>query len=188
MKKLLKILALWFIKISGINLVEPYTLEHLKNMIHSVNADYSKFKYKPFLVDMKAIDETGKVKLTIPVLLDCENIDDVKKVISNITNSLDLKEFYTRINTEKDIHTIQQAGLVTEEFKEGLARFKALAGYESFNRKVEQAREKVKGTGYVLNVDLLEGTSRIEKRQIPILSAKANYFGLEINVEDIYFN
>jgi len=185
MKKLLKMLALWFVKISEINLVEPYTLEHLKHMIHSVNADYSKFKYKPFLVQMTAFfDGNGdnSIKLTIPFLLDCINKDDVDKIILNIRSQIEAKDYYTRVIS---IDNNLEVGLLTNDFKSTLQKFQVLADYESFYDKVEKAKSKVKNSQYFLQVDLLVGTAQFKRKQLPILTAKHNFEGLEIEVEEI---
>ncbi|SDP90553.1 hypothetical protein SAMN05428975_3450 [Mucilaginibacter sp. OK268] len=181
-------LALWLIKIARINLIEPYTLEHLKKMIHSVNDDYRKFKYKAFLVDLKAMHRSQKITIKVPFLIDCIDLLTAKKVIENISNRLNAKEFLSDINTDNDIHELKEVGLLTDDFKTKLEEVKLLMGYDSFSQKVEKLKKSVEGSPYFLDVDILSGTSQIKKvLKLPI-STSANYPGIQIGIDDDIFN
>ena len=122
------------------------------------------------------------------MLIDAVTKDDVIKIIENLRNSFNEKGYYTGIDTEKGIHTKpKEVGLLTDDFKTTLERHRILSGYESFIDKVEKAREKVKGSKHVLEVDLLTGIHEIKRRKLPILSSDNKYSGLEIAVEEIIF-
>jgi hypothetical protein len=177
MKRLLKILALWFVKISGINLVEPYTLEHLKRMIHNLTADISTFKHTPFFVKFEAINHS--VQFYAAFLVDAANKEDVDKIMRSISNSLALKDYYLLFHDVNDICEYTKPATDTIE------RHYELADDNSFGDRVHRAIERIGKSQYFLNIDILSGTTEVINRtaKLPV-ETKPNYPGIVISVTE----
>ena len=151
MKNLLKGLALWLVKITGIDLIEPYTLQHLKHMIHNLTDNYDEFKYSPFFIELtgiKPINPKLNIEIYIPLLIDCENVKDAVKLGRNFSDWLVEDKKYGSYFTPKNISKYFKSNpddLVNDE--------KQIINFD-FKKRIDDAIQKTKRSQYYLIVDL----------------------------------
>jgi len=175
MKNLLKSVALWLVKILGINLVEPYTLEHLKHMIHNLTDDISTFKYKPFFVKFEA--NNYPIQFYAAFLIDAKNKDGVDRIVMNISSSLARKGYYLIFDYDNDICEYVKPATNT------IARINQLADDSTFEGRIKKSIKKIGKSQSTLEIDILSGMTQVINRtaKLPV-EANPHYKSIRISV------